>query len=112
MLHINANIFGVFPRWLSKIILFEVTAPGSILGGLLLVFESVPTLCGFFAGLSVGDSGQCLQELSGMHSSERGHCVGREIAQKWQHLTDERQGDFSKDPKFKAYFGGHEDFLC
>lgn len=54
----------------------------------------------------VGDSGQCLQELSGMCSSERGNCVHIEIAQKWQHLTDQRQGDFSKDPKFKAYFAG------
>lgn len=60
----------------------------------------------------VGDSGQCLQKLSSMCSSERGNCVHIEIAQKWQHLTDQRQGGFSKDSKFKAYFAGPGDFLC
>lgn len=47
-----------------------------------------------------------------MSTSERGNCVLMETAQKWQPLADQRQCDFSKDPKFKAYSGEPEDFLC
>lgn len=46
-----------------------------------------------------------------MCSRERGNCVRAEIAQKWQHLTDWRQYDFSKDPKWKSYTGEPGDFL-
>lgn len=59
----------------------------------------------------LGDSGQCFQELSGTYSRERGNCVCAEIAQKWQHLTDLRQYDFSEDPKCEAYTGVPRDFL-
>ena len=46
-----------------------------------------------------------------MCSRERGNCVRAEIAQKWQHLTDWRQYDFSKDPKCKSYTGEPGGFL-
>ena len=59
----------------------------------------------------LGDSGQCFQELSGMCSRERGNCICAEIAQKWQHLTDLRQYNFSEDPKYEAYTGVPRDFL-
>ena len=58
----------------------------------------------------LGDSGQCFQELSGMCSRERGNCVCAEIAQKWQHLADLRQYNFSEDPKCEAYSGVPRDW--
>lgn len=45
LLQLRCKNLVFFPQWLIKIILFEVIAPGSTLGGLLSFLESVPTPC-------------------------------------------------------------------